>query len=86
MKQSTKLLSILLSLVMLMSIVSVVGHAKLVKNQVQYNAIDGAELTVEQVANLALDALDKLLYDAKIDGDGKIELDLKITKINLRLD
>ena len=86
MKQSTKLLSILLSLVMLMSIVSVVGHAKLVKNQVQYNAIDGADLTVEQVASLALDALDKLLYDAKIDGDGVVELDAKVTTITLRLD
>ncbi|MBQ3889095.1 MAG: hypothetical protein II738_05045, partial [Clostridia bacterium] len=67
MKQSTKLLSILLSLVMLIGIVSVVGHAKLVKSEVQYNAIDGAELTVEQVADLALDALDKLLDDADLD-------------------
>ena len=46
MKQSTKLLSLVLALLMAFSCMSVIGSATLVKDEVIYDCIDDAELTV----------------------------------------
>lgn len=58
MKQSKKLLSLVLAIIMMFGTVSVVANAGLVKGEVKYDAIDGAALTPEQVADLALDYVD----------------------------
>ncbi len=58
MKQSTKLLSLLLALVMAFSCMSVIGNAALDKSQVTWDNIDDAHLSAEQVAELALDLVD----------------------------
>ena len=58
MKQSTKLLSLVLALVMAFSCASVFGNAALVKSEVKWDNIDDARLTAEQVADLALDLVD----------------------------
>ena len=50
-KQSTKLLSLVLALVMAFSCMTVIGNAALVKSEVTYDNIDDAQLTAEQVAN-----------------------------------
>ncbi len=50
MKQSTKLLSLVLALIMAFSCMSVIGNAALDKTQVKYDVIDDADLTPEQVA------------------------------------
>ena len=55
MKQSTKLLSLVLALVMAFSCMTVIGNAALVKSEVEWDNIDDANLTAEQVADLALD-------------------------------
>ena len=55
MKQSTKLLSLVLALVMAFSCMTVIGNAALVKTEVTWDNIDDANLTAEQVADLALD-------------------------------
>ena len=52
MKQSTKLLSLLLALIMAFSCMSVIGNAALDKNQVKYDIVDDADLTPEQVADI----------------------------------
>lgn len=78
MKQSTKLLSIVLALVMCFGCFSVVGNAALVKSEVQYDSIDNAKLSAEQVADIALDLVDQLLIDADI------VLDITVLKIDLR--
>ena len=66
MKQSTKLLSLVLALLMAFSCMSVIGSAALVKNEVAYDCIDDADLSYEQVADIALDLVDQLLADADI--------------------
>ncbi len=58
MKQSTKLLSLVLALVMAFSCMTVIGNAALVKSEVAWDNIDDANLTAEQVADLALDLVD----------------------------
>ena len=58
MKQSTKLLSLVLALVMAFTCMSVIGNAALVKSEVKWDNIDDANLTAEQVADLALDLVD----------------------------
>ena len=55
MKQSTKLLSLVLALVMAFSCMTVIGNAALIKSEVIWDNIDDADLTPEQVADLALD-------------------------------
>ena len=61
MKQSTKLLSLVLALVMAFSFVTVIGNAALVKSEVAYDVIDDADLSPEQVADIIMDLLDKLI-------------------------
>ncbi len=58
MKQSTKLLSLVLALIMAFSCMTVIGNASLVQSEVIYDSIDDAALTPEQVADLALDLVD----------------------------
>ena len=58
MKQSTKLLSIVLAIVMAFGCCSVIGNAALVKSEVKWDIIDDADLSPEQVADLALDLVD----------------------------
>ncbi len=64
MKQSTKLLSLVLALLLAFSSLSVIGNAVLVRSEVSWDNIDDAALTAEQVADLALDLVDNdLLAD-----------------------
>ena len=79
MKQSTKLLSCLLALVMAFSFVGVIGNAALAQGDVKYDIIDDAQLTPEQVADLALDLVDNDLLA------GMDTIDLSIVG-ELRLD
>ena len=58
MKQSTKLLSLVLALVMAFSCMTVIGNAALVQSELSWDNIDDAQLTAEQVADLALDLVD----------------------------
>lgn len=71
MKQSKKLLSLVLAIIMMFGTVSVVANAGLVKNEIAYDAIDGAALTPEQVADLALD-----LVDGMLEGEKPIDLSI----------
>ncbi len=50
MKQSIKLLSLLLALIMAFSCMAVIGNAALIENEVTFDNIDDADLTPEQVA------------------------------------
>ena len=59
MKQSKKLLSIFLAMLMLIGTVSVVGNAAIAREDVHYDSMDNAALTPEQVANIILDSLDR---------------------------
>ncbi len=78
MKQSTKLLCLVLSLIMAFSCFSVIGSASLVEGGVAYDRVDDAALTPEQVADLALDMVDDLLLDADI------LLDITVVTLDLR--
>ena len=79
MKQSTKLLSIVLAIVMAFGCCSVIGNAALVKSEVKWDTIDDADLSPEQVADLALDLVDNDLLA------GMETIDLSIVG-ELRLD
>ncbi len=58
MKQSTKLLCLVISLIMAFSCFSVIGSAALTQDSITYDNIDDAALTKEQVSTLALDLVD----------------------------
>ena len=79
MKQSTKLLSLALALIMALGCLSVIGNAALVKSEVSWDIIDDADLSPEQVADLALDLVDNDLLA------GMEPIDLSIVG-TLRLD
>ena len=64
MKQSTKLLSLILALLVAFSCMSVIGSAALVKNEIAYDSVDDANLSYEQVSDIALDLVDELLVEA----------------------
>ena len=81
MKQTKKLLSIFLSVLMLIGMVSVVGNAAIAKTDVHYDSMDNAALTPEQVANIILDSLDRDVMP----GLGVIDEDLAVIKIQLDL-
>ena len=55
MKQSTKLLSLVLALLMAFSCMSVIGSAALARNEVNYDCIDDADLTVTTNAHKGWD-------------------------------
>lgn len=85
MKQSKKLLSIFLAMLMLLGTVSVVANAaqvKPLKENISYDSIDNAVLTPEQVANTVLDVLDRDVMP----GLGKLSIpvlgDLDLTSID----
>ena len=63
MKQSKKLLSIFLAMLMLLGTVSVIGNAGYQKSQMAYDSVDNPAPTADQVANLVLDIVDELLAE-----------------------
>ncbi|MBQ6936330.1 MAG: hypothetical protein IJN49_07250, partial [Clostridia bacterium] len=63
MKQSKKLLSIFLAILMLLGTVSVIGNAGYQKSTMAYDSVDNPAPNPDQVANLVLDVLDELLAD-----------------------
>ncbi len=67
MKQSKKLLSLVLALVMAFSFVGVIGNAALVKSAVKYDSVDDAILSPEQVADMALDLIEPVLAGLGVD-------------------
>ena len=82
MKQSTKLLSLVLALVMAFGCMSVIGNAALVKGEVKWDNIDDAKLTAEQVADLALDLVDNDLLAGMEPIDLSILGELRLNKID----
>ena len=82
MKQSTKLLSLVLALVMAFSCMTVIGNAALVKSEVTWDNIDDAQLTAEQVADLALDLVDNDLLSGMETIDLSILGKLRLNKID----
>ena len=80
MKQSTKLLSLVLALVMAFSCMSVIGNAALVKGNIKYDSVDDAVLTPEDVADIALDLVDGLL------AAGGDDMNIVLIKNTLELD
>ncbi len=82
MKQSTKLLSLVLALVMAFSCMAVIGNAALVKSEVSWDNIDDAQLTAEQVADLALDLVDNDLLADIEPIDLSILGELRLNKID----
>ena len=82
MKQSTKLLSLVLALVMAFGCMSVIGNAALVKGEVKWDNIDDAKLTAEQVADLALDLVDNDLLADMEPIDLSILGELRLNKID----
>lgn len=63
MKQSKKLLSMILAVIMVLSSVSIVASARenWLDDAISYNSIDKADLTPEQYATAALDEVDRML-------------------------
>ncbi len=82
MKQSTKLLSLVLAIVMAFSCMAVIGNAALVKSEVTWDNIDDAQLTAEQVADLALDLVDNDLLAGMETIDLSILGELRLNSIN----
>jgi hypothetical protein len=82
MKQSTKLLSLVLALVMAFGCMSVIRNAALVKGEVKWDNIDDAKLTAEQVADLALDLVDNDLLADIEPIDLSILGELRLNKID----
>ena len=81
MKQTKKLLSIFLAMLMLIGTVSVVGNAAIAREDVHYDSMDNAALTPEQVANIVLDSLDRDVMP----GLGVIDEDFVVIKLKLDL-
>ena len=82
MKQSTKLLSLVLALLMAFGCMSVIGNAALVKGEVKWDCIDDADLSAEQVADLALDLVDNDLLADIEPIDLSILGELRLNKID----
>ncbi len=82
MKQSTKLLSLVLALIMAFSCMSVIGNAALSKSDVTWDCIDDAALTAEQVADLALDLVDNDLLAGMETIDLSILGQLRLNKVD----
>jgi len=82
MKQTKKLLSIFLAIIMLLGTVSVIGNAALAKDQLAYDSIDNAKLTPEQVAGLVLDMLDNDLLAGMDTVDLSILGELRLNSVD----
>lgn len=85
MKQSKKLLSLVLAIILMFGTVSVVANAALVKSDVTYDVIDNAALTPEEVADLALDMVDADVMPS-LNKKEPLEVDLLVTEISIRTD
>ena len=84
MKQSKKILSIFLAMLMLLGTVSVIANAakaEVTKDSVAYDSMDNAALTADQVADLILDMLDADVMP----GLGVIDEDFVVIKLYLDL-
>ena len=82
MKQSTKLLSLVLALVMAFSCMTVIGNAALIKSEVTWDNIDDADLTPEQVADLALDLVENDLLSGLETVELSILGEIRLNKID----
>ena len=78
MKQSKKLLSIFLAMLMLLGTVSVIGSAGYVKSEMAYDAADNPAPTYQQVVTLVLDVLDQDVLSG-------IDVDISILGITINL-
>ena len=85
MKQSKKLLSIFLAMIMLLGTVSVIGNAGYQKAQMAYDSVDNPAPTADQVANLVLDVLDEMLYDMGFN-ENYVVIKLDLTSVDAALD
>lgn len=82
MKQSTKLLSLVLALIMAFSCMTVIGNAAIIESEVNYDSIDDASLSPKQVAGIALDLVDDLLIDADLGVINIVVVELDLTSID----
>ena len=85
MKQSKKLLSIFLAVLMLLGTVSVIGNAGYQKAQMGYDSVDNPAPTADQVANLILDVLDELLYEMDFN-ENYVVVKINLTSVDNALD
>jgi len=90
MKQSKKLLSVILAIIMVFSSVSIVASARAewLDGAVSYNNLDKAVLTTEQFATAALDEVDRMLDKEQIvmTQDEIFVGDLDLTSVDNALD
>ena len=86
MKQSKKLLSIFLAMLMLLGTVSVIGNAGYQKAQMGYDSVDNPAPTADQVANLVLDVVDELLADMNFNETYAGILTIDLTSVNAAFD
>ena len=85
MKQSKKLLSIFLAMIMLLGTVSVIGNAGYQKAQMAYDSVDNPAPTADQVANLVLDVLDEMLYEMDFN-ENYVVIKINLTSVDAALD
>ncbi len=78
MKQSKKLLSIFLAMLMLLGTVSVIGSAGYTKAEMAYDSVDNPAPTYQQVVTLVLDVLDQDVLSG-------IDVDISILGITISL-
>ncbi len=78
MKQSKKLLSIFLAMLMLLGTVSVIGNAGYTKAEMAYDSVDNPAPTYQQVVTLVLDVLDQDVLSG-------IDVDIDILGIKISL-
>ena len=78
MKQSKKLLSIFLAMLMLLGTVSVIGNAGYTKAEMAYDSVDNPAPTYQQVVTLILDVLDQDVLSG-------IDVDIDILGIKISL-
>lgn len=78
MKQSKKLLSIFLAMLMLLGTVSVIGSAGYTKAEMAYDSVDNPAPTYQQVVTLVLDVLDQDVLSG-------IDVDIDILGIKISL-
>lgn len=85
MKQSKKLLSIFLAMLMLLGTVSVIGNAGYQKAQMAYDSVDNPAPTADQVANLVLDVVDELLADLDFN-ENYVVVKINLTSVDAALE
>ena len=85
MKQSKKLLSIFLAMLMLLGTVSVIGNAGYQKATMAYDSVDNPAPNPDQVANLVLDVLDELLAEMNFN-ENYVVVKINLTSVDNALD